>query len=460
MPMAKDQAKPVKKKRVTLKEWKSWTLQERLAHRKYKPTNRFFYFIYYFIMTKLVAPKYKPEYTITDDINKEKGPAFVIWNHLSRLDHAYVMKVCYPRRINIVAGYNEFFRSHLHFVFKLNNCLPKKNFTQDIGGIRAINSIVQQGGTVAFSPEGMSSIFGNNQPIVNGTGSFLKHYRIPVYNVTMRGQFLTNTKHCLDERAGRTTAELKLLYSPEDLDQKTGEEIDAELNALFRHDDYAWGKEQHIKWKTNGRICEHLNDSCFRCPRCGADLTMDASGDDIHCTACGNGAKMNDYYEFEPYDDSCVIPESPVKWTEWEREQIIREIRADEAYSYSEHAVLGYIPKDHWIPKKQSSENCGDGIVTFDHSGMHYVGTKLGEPFEFSLNYEQLHTLVIVNDITQFAVYYKGEYLEFKPEKPCVGKMLIVCEEMHRLHVNSWKNFPWYDYMYPELSQSAENTAD
>ena len=26
--------------------------------------------------------------------------------------------------------------------------------------------------------------------------------------------------------------------------------------------------------------------------------------------------------------------------------------------------------------------------------------------------------------------------------------MLLIVEEMHRLHVNNWKNYPWNAYMY------------
>ena len=36
---------------------------------------------------------------------------------------------------------------------------------------------------------------------------------------------------------------------------------------------------------------------------------MKASGDRIACEKCGNGAVMNDYYEFEPFDADCVIVE-------------------------------------------------------------------------------------------------------------------------------------------------------
>ena len=42
-----------------------------------------------------------------------------------------------PHRLNWVAGYNEFFRSHLAFVFRLLQVIPKRNFTPDVYAIRA-----------------------------------------------------------------------------------------------------------------------------------------------------------------------------------------------------------------------------------------------------------------------------------------------------------------------------------
>ena len=102
------------------------TLQEKLAKRKYHRTNWFFCWIYKFIMINIISKKYNIHYDIQDKI-KTKGPAIIVFNHLSRIDHAYVLGATYPRQFNMVAGYSEFFRSHLHFAFKLNNVLPKKN---------------------------------------------------------------------------------------------------------------------------------------------------------------------------------------------------------------------------------------------------------------------------------------------------------------------------------------------
>ncbi len=427
------------------------TLQQKLKERKFKIPNPFFYWIYYFLMGKFIMQKYKPHIKIIDDINECKGACFLIWNHLSRLDHAYMMAATYPRRLNIVAGYVEFFRSHLHTVFRLNQILPKKNYTQDIAGMKAMQSIINQGGCVCFAPEGMSSIYGTNQPIVPGTGHYLKHYRIPVYYIECRGQYCTNTKVCLDERINRTEATLRLLYTPEQLDEKTDEEVQDEINALFRHDEYEWTKKQHLKWTKMDRSCERLSDICFRCPKCGKDLTMDAHGDTIKCRACGNGARVNAYYEFEPLTEDAVLPESPSKWVRWERYGIIREIRKDPDYSFSTEVELGYVPPYHWIPDKKASEPCGRGVITFDHQGIHFTGTKLGEPFSFDLSYETVYSLIIEVATDIFGLYVGGDYYEFRPDEPSVGKMLLITEEMHRLHYNIWKNFPWEADLYEGL---------
>ena len=91
---------------------------------------------------------------------------------------------------------------------------------------------------------------------------------------------------------------------------------------------------------------------------------------------------------------------------------------------------------------------CGKGKITIDHSGMHFEGERHGEPWSWSLGYDIIYSLVIENDTTATCMYVNGECIELIPTTPCIGKMLLLVEEMHRLHVNLWKNFPWCDYMY------------
>ncbi len=423
-------------------------LRKELASRKPEIPPRIIWWGYHTVMHQ-IAKKYHPHYEIVDDINKCDGPAFVIFNHLSRLDHVYVMEACYPRRLNIVAGYVEFFRSHLHTVFKLNRIIPKKNYcANDIAGTKAMMSILNQGGVVAFSPEGLASNDGMNKPIVPKTGHLFKHFGVPVYYLEQHGQYLQNTKVCLEERYGETYARLSVLLSKEDLERMTVEEIDAKINEAFRRDEYAWQKEKRIRWKMNGHSCQNLGDLLYQCPRCKQRFVMKGEGDTIRCENCGNGASVDDYYDFHPFDDSCVIPDTQSEWVRQQRIDIIREIRENPDFAYREKVVIGRIPNDHLLKNKATSEPVGTGMMTIDHTGMHYVDDE-NPALNFDLDYHQLYTLVTEVDSSYFDLYINGEYTDVFPQER--RSTLYICtlvEELHRLHVNFYQNFPWNDYMY------------
>ena len=79
-----------------------------------------------------VYPKYHVHYTFKKDFFFVVGPFFFISNHASRLDYIFVGAPLLPLKMNFVAGYNEFHRSHLSLVFNLLRVIPKKNFTPDL----------------------------------------------------------------------------------------------------------------------------------------------------------------------------------------------------------------------------------------------------------------------------------------------------------------------------------------
>lgn len=421
------------------------TLQEKLARRKYKIPNKFVYCtLNKLIINPFLAPKFHPTYHIIDNINDYKGPCFLIYNHQSRMDYIYIAQATYPRPLNFVVGYNEFFRSHLQFIFKLIHNIPKKNFNSDVASIRAMNQIIKQNGVVCIAPEGMSSITGHSQPIALGTGKLLKHYHIPVYMVKLKGAFLSNTKVCLDERYGKVDVTLQRLFDEEQLRNLSVEDIENKINEELWQDDYEWNKKERIKFDMKGNGCSHLHDLCYHCFRCNKDFTMFGKKDKIVCKECGNGATLNEYYDLIPFDDTCVIPESISKWVDEERRLVYHEIQ-DESFEFKEEVKIGKIPDDHYLKNQATSEICGEGILTINHEGFFYKGTKDNQEFEFKIDYNHLPTLGMPIDVTFFSIYHDGKYYDIFPKNAVVGKILLIVEEMHRLHVNAWKNFPWAD---------------
>lgn len=438
------------------------TIAQQLRERKYTIPSNLEWAAYAFLARlPFFGPKYHVHETVIDDPSECKGPCFIIWNHQSRRDYLFLKNIVAPRKFNMVAGYSEFSRAKFTWLFKRAHVLPKKNFVNDPVGIRAITNIIKQGGCVAFSPEGSSSVYGCQQPIVPGTGRFLQFFRVPVYFMHLEGAYLTSHKVCIQDRVGRINASIKLLFSPEDLKNMTPAEIDDKINEVFWHDDYEWNKTARIKYKTKKNACARLDDLIYKCPKCGAEFSIDAKGDKIYCTKCGNGGSMNDYYDFTPLIEDAKLPVSPSAWVAWQRIQVINEIRKDPNFSYKVKVKVGELPK--YKPIKNNnviSLPCGEGEVTFDHTGIHFVGVKHGEEWKFDLSYQVYYTILIENECNVFSFYVNDDYYDFIPDvKGTVGKVLLVVEEMHRLHVNNWKNYRWNSYMYhgTELASDDDN---
>ena len=145
---------------------KKLTIAQKLSKRKYRPAPKIVAGIYKLLMVDIIGRKYKPNFHIIDDVNDCDGPCFVIFNHLSRIDHLYVCGATYPRVTNMMAGYNEFYRSKFSFIFGLDKVIPKKNYTPDKLSIRAVSEVIKAGGCVTLAPEGLASDYGGNKPIV------------------------------------------------------------------------------------------------------------------------------------------------------------------------------------------------------------------------------------------------------------------------------------------------------
>ena len=439
-----------------MKEKHRLTNEEKLAKRKWKKTWPPFYLIYYLANKFIIQRPLKPTIIKKDKLPK-KGPAIIIYNHMSRLDHSLFMDAAWPRRINILAGYTEFFRSHLHWAFKHNQVIPKKIYSNDMISLKAMKHILKdRGGVIAFSPEGTSSIHGNGQPVVPGTAHFLKHYGVPVYFLTIKGSYLVQNKVDNGIRKGKVEAVLELMFSPDDLKTLSNDTITDMIHEKMKHDDYEWEKEKHIEFIPEDGVgmANNLSDILYRCPKCNSLFTMKDKGDDIYCEKCGNGATINHYYELTPYENAKIF-DTPTKWVDFERIELIKEIRKDPNYSFKCHVRLGMIPKYEWLKNMATAYDVGEGEFSVDHSGVHYVGTKDNEPYEVHLSYKEVYTLAIETDLKQFDIFVNRVLHEFTPDDSrYVDYLIHLVQEMHRLHVNTFKNFKWNDYMYEEKEEA------
>ena len=417
------------------------TIDQKLRARKIHKPPYVIYNLLGRIWQLLYQKKLNFHYEYKVDPRKTKGSYIVISNHASRMDYIYTGIPLLPHTFNYVAGYNEFFRSHLAFIFRLLQIIPKKNFTPDLYAILQVSRIIKKGGRIVLFPEGMSSISGANQPSALGSGKFLKHYGVPVFVFNIKGGYLTSTKYCLDERPGRVDVVIDQLFTPEQLKTMSENEIQLKIDEAIHHDDYAWNKKEKVAFQGNSEMAKNMGDLLYRCPRCHHDFVMKGEGDVIKCTHCGNGATVNERYDFVPLDDKCVIPETPVAWYNEQRDAVHKEI-SDPAFEMSEPVELGMLPSFEYLKDQKTAVIVGKGKVVLNRQGFTYVGTKNGEPFTFHLSSAEVPTFAMCTDVTRFYTFYFGEFYEFYPKANIVMKFLLAAEEIHRLNGGKWKDFP------------------
>ena len=390
------------------------------------------------VWKNFIAPKYNVEYIDHVGMSKVEGSYIFISNHASRLDYIFTGVPVYPKKMNYVAGYNEFYRLHLSMVFRLLHVIPKKNFIPDIYTIKQVSRVLKNGGRICIFPEGMSSISGANQPVAIGTGKMIKKFKLPVYYSVIRGGYLTSPKYNLRDRCGKVEVEINQLFTPEELDVLTPAEIEDKINKAIYHDDYAWNKvaQNHYDIGENG--AENLEDLLFWCPKCGKQHVMTTEGNKIFCKECGNGATLLDTYEMVPFDDTCVIPETQTKWFDMERELIKKEV-ADENFRMDENVELGMLPDYKLLSPNDTSVIVGKGKLVLDRTGLTYTGTKNGEAFTFHIDSKQLPTYGMCTDVSRFYTFLDGEFVEFYPENRVVEKFFMATEEIHRLNGGQWQ---------------------
>ena len=372
---------------------------------------------------------------------EEPGSIVMIANHASRVDYQFTAPACYPKKLNYVVGYNEFFRFPTSWLLPTMQVIPKRNFTPDTHALRQILRVISQGGNICFMPEGMNSITGMSQPVIPGGARLLKKLGVPVYYSKISGGYMTWTKHCQDQRNGRVDVVVDRMFTAEQLRELSVEEIEDTMNRLLAHDDYIWNKKAQVRFNGKGQMAKRLDTLLYLCPRCGALYEMDCRGNTMTCRKCGNAVELDEYYQLHPVGDS-VCPELVTDWTILERQRAAEEVRRPD-FCHRGHIRVGVLPERRPLMGDATSLIRGEGMLQLDHRGLHFDGTLEGEPLQFTIPSAQLPTYGMCTDISRIYTFLNGRFLEFYPD---AGDVLLwdhLTEELHRFQGGKWQNTPY-----------------
>ncbi len=255
-----------------------------------------------------------------------KGPWLVIMNHSSFIDLEIAHRVL-KKPFNIVCTSDGFVGKE--GLMRNIGCIPTQKFVTNpslISDMRyALNKLKT---SVLLYPEASYSFDGCATPLPRKMGLLLKRLNVPVVTITTYGAFARDPLYnCLQKRKVKVSAEVRGLITPEEIKEKSVQEIDDILDEAFSFDNFAWQRDNGIEIRESFRA-DGLERILYKCAACGKEGRMEGKGIHLTCHECGKKYELTTLGELKALEGETEFSHIP-DWYKWEREQVKAEIEAD-----------------------------------------------------------------------------------------------------------------------------------
>lgn len=253
-----------------------------------------------------------------------KQPCLVLMNHSSFIDLKIVSTLLYPRPFNIVCTSDGFVGKG--WLMRLIGCIPTKKFITDITLVRdMLYAVKELKSSIVMYPEASYSFDGTATPLPDSIGKCLKLLKVPVVMIRTYGAFARDPLYNgLQIRKVDVSAEMEYLLSPEEIAQKTPEELNEILAGEFSFDHFRWQQENRIKIAEPFRA-DGLNRVLYKCPHCRTEGRMAGSGTKLVCGQCEKEYELTEYGFLRAKEGETEFSHIP-DWYRWERECVKKEL--------------------------------------------------------------------------------------------------------------------------------------
>ena len=388
----------------------------------------------------LSYPDYKKHKVKITKTNMEgiKPPYLLLCNHNSFIDFKVATMAIHPVCPNYVVAIDGFIGRE--GLLRGIGAICKRKFTNDLVLIKQLKYCVNKGWVPCIYPEARYSLCGTNAVLPESLGKLCKMLKVPVVTLICHGHHVNapfyNTK---DHKVKGLEAELSLLFSAEDLEKLSVEEINDGLNKRFEYDDYKWALDNKIEIPYDKRA-EGLDKVLYQCPVCGKEYHMSSSGINLKCDACGATWEMNKYGQLHCLNKKETFTHIP-DWYEWERANVRKEV---EAGTYDSGELKCHVNS---LPNAKKFIFLGNGTLRHDMNGFVCKGVDVdGDPFEMIKPVESLYSTHIeynylnkFGDCVDLNTNNDTWYIYPEGNKFSVTKFALATEELYQYNQRKLK---------------------
>lgn len=297
-----------------------------------------------------------------------KQPCLILMNHSSFTDMKLAFGIFYPRRMGIVTSVDAM-SGILGKLMRLLGCTPTHKYVPDISLISDIKYMLKENKTsVLMYPEAGYSFDGCSTTLPRGLGVLMKRLEVPVVTVITQGAFHRDPLYnMLQIRDVKVSAHVKCIATPEEIKEKSVEELDALLDESFAFDNFAWQRDHKISVDVPFRA-DGLHRILYKCPHCNTENQMEGKGIYLTCHSCGKKWEMDKYGQLAAIDSETEYPHIP-DWYTWQRACVRKELE-DGTYLLDEDVDIVIQVNLDCVCK------IGTGHLIHDLNGFHLTGAN------------------------------------------------------------------------------------
>jgi len=318
-----------------------------------------------------------------------KPPYFLLCNHNAFMDFKVMTKAIFPKRANYVVAIDGFIGRG--WLLRAVGCICNRKFVRSVSLVKNMIHAKDNGDIVALFPEARYSLCGTTAVLPKSLGKMVRMMKVPVVTLIMHGHHINSPYWNLGNRKVKPVeSELKLLFTQEETQTLSVDEINTKIIEAFQYDEYAWQKEKGIRVTSKTRA-EGLHKVLYQCPACKVEYKMSSGETRLSCGGCGKTWEMSELGELKALTGDTEFTHIP-DWYEWERENVRKEVQ-DGTYSFESSVRVESLPNDKRFIVFEES-----GRLTHDMDGFRLTGSYKGEPYDIKWPAATMHSCHIEFD--------------------------------------------------------------
>lgn len=368
-------------------------------------------------------------------VKKLKGPFLILSTHASFMDFPQIVRGIMPKTTGWVMSVEEFRRGD--WLMGGIGGIPKRKFTHDIVTAKhMLYYLKKQKHPVTIFPEARFELAGINERLDGALGKFCKVAKVPVVMCTFNGNFINSpqwSKH--PYRKIRQEASLYLLFTPEEIENSTAEQLQERIEKAFVKDEYKWQADNNLHTKCKQRA-DGLYRILYKCPVCGKEFKMNSGGINLWCEECGSKWEMDTLSRLKGVNTDKGFSHIP-DWYRWEREEVRKEVQNGTYFFEDDVRVEDY------YSSKVGCIPVGDAHFTHDKNGFTFKGTVDGKPFDLVKSVSDMYSVHIEYDFLNrgdafdIAADHTTYFMFLKTAKNYLTKMHFAQEELYDFYVRN-----------------------